>query len=194
MHHASVRIGLFALFITAGPHLLAQGPEPISRGMRLAVGLGTTVPSGYALNLPAEMGYHAQLFATWQRSTRLAFRVDGAANLLSATVGIPSCPASGAACTTFVPHPDQAYSATVSAELRRSATDRVYGLIGGGAYYARGPHSTSFGTTGGAVVGLGAALGSPGRAGFALEARYHYLPAGFGTLNGMFAPSLVFRF
>jgi len=50
MHYASVRIGLFALFITADPHLLAQGPEAISRGMRLGVGLGTTVPGFGTLN------------------------------------------------------------------------------------------------------------------------------------------------
>ncbi len=142
------------------------------------------------------MGLHAQLVASWRKSPRLTLRIDGLATMLPGAGEDVLCAPSAAACRpTNVPHPDQVYAANASAELRRSgANDRLYGLIGAGAYYARGPSSTSFGTAAGVVAGVGASLTRPARAGLALELRYHYIPASFGTLTGMLTPSLVLRF
>ena len=194
MRHAFVRIVSFAFTLAAAGDLSAQVAPTSGGGVRIGLAAGTTVPTGYQVNLPSELGYHAQLSAVFGGSGNVALRIDGLANVLSAMVAIPSCPESATECGTYVPHPDQVYSATASAELRWSDGQRLYGLIGGGAYYARGPHSTSFGTTAGAVVGLGLELASRGRAGFGIEARYHYFPNPIGTLEGMLTPSLVFRF
>jgi hypothetical protein len=121
-------------------------------------------------------------------------RLDGLANSLASTAAVPSC-IPGVPCETLVPHPNQVYSATVAAELRRmSGADRLFLLLGAGAYHARGTDSKSFGTTGGTVLGFGVDLASPTRAGFSIEVRYHYLPNNFGTLTGMLTPSLMFRF
>ena len=195
MHQSCVCMGLFAFALVAGgTELGAQTAPPNTGGVRVGLAAGTTVPTGYHVNFPSDLGYHAQLSAVFGASRNVAVRVDGLANALSAMVAIPSCPESATACATYVPHPDQVYAATVSAELRWSEAERLYGLIGGGAYYARGPHSTSFGTTAGAVVGLGLELASRGRAGFGVEAKYHYFPNPFGTLEGMLTPSVVLRF
>ena len=195
MRHAFVRIGLFVFVpVVASSDLRAQAGPVNSTGFRIGLAAGTTVPTGYQVNLPSELGYHAQLSAVFGPSNNVAVRIDGLANVLSAMVAIPSCPESATACGAYVPHPDQVYSLTASAELRWSEAEQLYGLIGGGAYYARGPHSTSFGTTAGAVLGLGLELANRGRAGFGLEAKYHYFPNPFGTLEGMLTPSVVFRF
>jgi len=195
MHHSFVRMGLFAFaLVAAGGALGAQTAPTSTGGLRLGLAAGTTVPTGYQVSFPSDLGYHAQLSAVFGASKKVALRIDGLANMLSSMVAVPSCPESSTECGTYVPHPNQVYSATASAELRWSEAERLYGLIGGGAYYARGPHSTSFGTTAGAVVGLGLELASRGRAGFGIEAKYHYFPNPFGTLEGMLTPSVVFRF
>ena len=195
MRHAFVRTGVLAFTLaTTVADLSAQAAPTNSGGVRIGVAAGTTFPTGYLVNFPSDLGYHAQLSAVLGPSRNVALRIDGLATVLSAMVAIPSCPESATACDAYVPHPDQVYGATAAAELRWSDAQRFYGLIGGGAYHARGPHSTPFGTTAGAVVGLGLDLASPERAGFGIEAKYHYFPNTFGTLRGMLTPSLAFRF
>ena len=62
MRYAAVRIGLVTLAVSTAP-LVGQAPHAAPGSVRVGVGLGTTVPSGYASNLPDQMGYRAQLFA-----------------------------------------------------------------------------------------------------------------------------------
>lgn len=188
----SVRLALrtAAALFAMSTVLAAQQP----RRVRITFALGTTVPTGYVVDVPTDIGAHVQLGAAWYRSPRFAFRADMLAQMLSGAAAEPSC-IPGGVCRGFAFHPDQVYSGTVSAEFRPFASARrVFGLAGGGLYYARGPEATDFGTTFGALGGVGLDLAPVGRAGFALEARYHYLASAFGTLTGMFTPSVVFRF
>jgi hypothetical protein len=143
--------------------------------------------------MPGDIGIHARLDGVWTRSARLAVRAELAAGMLSGAAAEPSC-VPGTSCRGYALHPDQTYSLTASAEYRPlSAVPRVFGLLGGGVYYARGPEATDFGAAGGALGGAGVDLGR-GHRGFALEATYHHLFDRFGTLTGMFMPSLHYRF
>jgi hypothetical protein len=156
--------------------------------------LGPTIPNGYRADLPRDLGVHAELSAAWYRWRAFALRLDGVAQMLAGEAAEPSC-VPGTVCKTFVPHPDQVYSATLSAEFRPfGRADGPYALAGAGAYHARGPDAMKFGTTAGGLVGVGVDFARPMRPGFAVEFRYHYIPNEFGRLTGMVAPSILFRF
>ena len=196
MPTASVRLALLAAtaMYASGSVVAAQANGGRPSRLGFGVALGTTVLTGYVVAVPGDFGLHAQLGGLWHRSARLAFRGDVSAGMLSGAVAEPSC-VPGSVCRGFAIHPDQVYSDTLSAEFRPlAATPRLFGLAGGGVYHARGPESTNFGTTLGASGGLGIDLAPAGHAGLSLEAKYHYVPNAFGTLHGMFMPSLAFRF
>ena len=194
MRHASVRIALLAALVGPPASLEAQLNANGAGRVRTGIALGMTIPSGYQIDMPGDFGLHALVSAAWYRRATTAIRVDGFAQMLPGAKEIPSC-IPGRVCTTVVPHPNQVYSATVSAEFRPlTGSDQVYTLAGVGAYHGRGTASTSFGTTGGGLFGIGIEFSRPTRPGFALEVRYHYLPNKFGTLAGLLTPSLAFRF
>lgn len=114
--------------------------------------------------------------------------------LSSSAVATPSC-VPGAACRGYALHPDQVYSAALSAELRLfGALPRLYGRVGGGASYGRGPESTDFGTTFTALGGVGIDLAHRSRPGLSVEATYQHYANSFGTLRGMLLPAVAFRF
>ncbi len=186
---AAAALSMWASVIAAQQPVGGQ-PRRISFGLAL----GATVPTGYVVDMPGDIGLHVQLSSSWQRSARFAWRGDLLAQLLSGAAVQPSC-VPGNVCRGFAIHPDQVYSGTVSAEFRPlAAAPRVFGLAGGGVYYARGPADTDFGASLGALGGVGLDLARAGHAGFSLEAKYHWLPNAFGTLHGMVTPSLAFRF
>ena len=194
MSHASVRIVLVgAVAVASGSRVSAQDSRP-SRSFKVGIAVGTTIPNGDNIDMPDDLGLHAQLSATWFRTTRLAVRGDLRAQMLAGTVAIPDC-VPNAPCQPITLHPDQVYSVTASMELRPlAAVRRLSGLVGVGAYHARGSQSTNFGTTAGVLGGLGLDLGRPSGSGVVLEVQFHYLPNAFGTLTGMLTPSIAFRF
>ena len=172
---------------------MAQAPDVEPRSLGFGIALGTTIPSGYRLNMPDDLGVHAQMTVVWSRSSRLALRGDVRAHMLSGAVAIPSCIPS-VPCRGFAIHPDQVYSLTASAETRPLISlPGLFATIGGGGYHGRGPQSTNFGTTFGALGGVGLDLGRGGR-GLKIEAQYEYMPNAFGSLTGMLTPSIAYRF
>ena len=194
MSHASVRIALVAaVAVASGSRASAQDSRP-ARSFRVGIAVGATIPNGNNVDLPDDLGLHAQLSATWFRTTLLAVRGDLRAQMLAGTVAIPDC-IPNVPCPATTLHPDQVYSVTASAELRPfAALRRLSGLVGAGVYHAQGAESTNFGTTAGVLGGLGLDLGRPGGSGVVLEVQFHYLPNAFGTLTGMLTPSIAYRF
>jgi hypothetical protein len=193
MPHSFVRIALVAPILAFTAPLSAQTPSATSGSVGFGVALGTAIPSGYALNMPGDMGPNVQLTAMSRRSAKLAFRADARAQMLSGASVIPSC-VPGTQCRGYALHPDQVYSLTTAAELRPfDATPRLLAVLGGGMYHARGPQATSFGTTFGTLGGVGIDLGRSGH-GFVIEAQYHYLPNALGVLTGLLVPSVGYRF
>lgn len=196
MKHAFVSITFVAvLTIVSGYQLRAQDAGRQSRSFTVGIAAGATIPNGPAMDLPADMGVHAQVSTTWNRSARLSFRGDLRAQVLSHAVAVADCipnvPCGGIAAF----HPEQVYSVAVSTEFRPfSAVRRLSGLVGVGAYYGRGPQSTDFGTTAGVLGGVGLDLGKAGGSGLLLEVQYHYLPNAFEDLRGMLTPSIGYRF
>src|SRR5687768_18556900 len=107
MRRAFVRTALFTFTLAAiAGGLNAQAAPASTGGVRIGLAAGTTVPTGYQVDFPSELGYHAQLSAVFGASRNVALRIDGLASMLSAMVAIPSCPESATQCRTFVPHPD----------------------------------------------------------------------------------------
>ena len=191
-----VRIALVTAAVWASARSAAAQPraESGARGFAVGLSLGASVPNGYTVNMPEELGLHAGLSGVWTRTARLALRGDVVGQMLSGAVATPSCVPPGL-CRAQALHPDQVYSAAVSLEYRPfSAARRLFALAGGGVYYARGPASTSFGTTVGALGGAGLDLARRGHAGFSVEATYQHFVNPFGTLTGVFTPSLRFTF
>jgi hypothetical protein len=173
MPTSSVRAVLAAALSIWASVIAAQQPiggQP--RRVSFGLAVGATVPTGHAVDVPGDIGPHLQLSSSWQRSARFAWRGNLLAEMLSGAGVEPSC-VPGSACRGFAIHPDQVYSGTVSAEFRPlAAAPRVFGLAGGGVYYARGPEATDFGASFGALGGVGLDLARAGHAGFSLEAKY----------------------
>ena len=181
------------VLVMARPSTAQSAASPSVRAFAVGIALGTTVPNGYALNMPGDIGIHARVDGVWARSPSLAVRGELAAGMLSGAGAEPSC-VPGTSCRGYALHPDQTYSATAALEVRPfAAAPRLFGVLGGGVYYARGPEATDFGATAGALGGVGVDL-MRGHRGFAIEATYHHLFDRFGTLTGMLMPSLGYRF
>lgn len=167
-----------------------RGGDPF----RVGVSLGPSLLGDYALHGASGFGIHAQISGLWRSSPRVTVRADGMAQMLPGAAAEPSC-IPGAPCRGYALQPDQLYSASLGAEVRPfGAVPRLFGTAGAGVYYGRGPEATSFGSTFGLSGGAGLDLARSGHAGFALEARYHYLASRFGLLRAMVTPSVSYRF
>jgi hypothetical protein len=191
MADASVRAVSAALLSIVA--VASVGAQEASRP-RFGIAAGWSIPGESSFQSTGDMGVHLQLSTTWWTASRWAARLDLGAQGFPSTVGIPGCAPAGP-CEAFIPHPDQLYSATISAVgTPFAAAPRIYPLIGLGAYYGRGPQSKSFGTSVGAAVGAGLnLLGSP-RRGVSAEVRYHRLFERMGDYAGVVAPSLAVHF
>ena len=192
MADASVR-AVSAALLSIVIATASVGAQESSRP-RFGIAGGASIPGGSDLRFTGDMGIQLQLSSTWWTGSRWAARLDLGAQGFPSTAGIPSCVPTGP-CEAFIPHPDQLYSAIISAVgTPFAAAPRIYPLIGIGAYYGRGPQSTSFGTSVGAAVGAGLTLLGTPRRGLSAEVRYHRLFEGMGDYHGVVTPSLAVHF
>jgi hypothetical protein len=187
MRHAPVRFAvLTSIAIATGGRAAAQGPSPAPPAFGMTLGIGATVPAEYSMET---IGVNARVGGIWSRNARLAFRGELHAHALSHGGAAADCIPNF--CYGLDRHPDQVYSATLSAELRPFPwTRRVFSTAGAGVYHARGSESPGFGTEIGLLGGVGLNVSRS----FVLEVQYQYLPNEFGTLGGMLTPGIAYRF
>ena len=178
---------LVALFAnTARAQENARSHSAIAIGPSIALGAG------------AIGGVHLQLSAETRLGRSISLRADFLAQVTATASADPLCVPEAPRCESYTtPYPAQVYSASLSLVVPLGPfAHRLYALGGVGAYYGTGFKSISekYGTTGGALVGVGLRPGSASGRGIGLEGRYHHLFGGLGRLSAAFVPSLTLWF
>ena len=76
MPTSSVRVVLAAAALSMCTSMIAAQQPVGEQPRRISFGfaLGTTVPTGYAVDMPDDIGLHLQLSSSWQRSARFSLR------------------------------------------------------------------------------------------------------------------------